>query len=492
MTSASGSDKSDPPSPPGSASSSDSAHTAIDTDKIDEDGPSEIILPHNESANRSVAVPLETSCIGSIANTTSGCPYAGYGQGLMNHSGTEKYCACPQESDYDFSGLFENREPPPANETGGDKSLSNENISLKTCGPFTHSYTGDANRTERSVPEPSGNTKQYIRQLAQPTETYPGFSTITREDPEGINIGPCFPKEKAQWWVNNHQFSPENPLSINSVELDDNIFTHRYLTPIFYLLLFLFYLSAESFMNTTLSRVLLYLLSVSHFFILYAFDQDYFILYYQDGLQKLILFLGNHIESLFTGIYNTYMYFLGELYPPEYLYSVYRKLLVRLSQEFPRLLYIPGIILLIFRRILRLIMQAVFLGGFYYPTLKPSVTRKNLHHLNLRGLPQRKTRSLIPKNQNGIPTFFENGLPTVSANINGNFVKFLVDTGSCHNILNKEIVDLLKASCAEFETFRHDIRLSGHSGQLLNIDPHAVKVPVQFCNPSNLLTKKHG
>ena len=78
----------------------------------------------------------------------------------------------------------------------------------------------------------------------------------------------------------------------------------------------------------------------------------------------------------------------------------------------------------------------------------------------------------------------------VSANINGKFVRFLVDTGSCFNFINKSIIDHLDHNCVEYETFYHDIQLSGHSGQLLNISPKAVTIPVQFINPQNILSQQ--
>ena len=375
---------------------------------------------------------------------------------------------------------------PPTTHSGAATPVFNNEYS------FFESHTGDPNRSERSQPPP-GYQSLYTQALGKNYVTYPGTLPPVRTEPSGILYPPCMPAQKAAWFVRSHSFHNETRSSIteNSVEdIDEpsgSFDLSALIGPFFCLLLCIFYIVLGSGVESIISQVVLSCMAISHICSLYMFNIEHFQFIYHDCLQAFFVHIGYMLETLFDSIYCSFNYVFGDLSPPPYIYNLYMSRFKKSSKSWPKLLY----------RKLRKNCKAficklcsfIYLAGFHYPKMSASVSRIQLHHINFKNLPQSKSKQLLPNPINkGIPVFFENGLPFVSASVNGTMVKFLIDTGSQFNILNKNIIRDLESNCVDYTKFRHDLLLSGHSGQPLNIDEQAVKIPIKFMGGQHMFS----
>ena len=334
----------------------------------------------------------------------------------------------------------------------------------------------------------------YSRALGYDYVTYPGSSPPIKDEPEGIAIVPCMPQQKAAWWIRAHDFSNPCSLPDNDIQESCNFDFSKIVGPSFGILLLFFYLIVGTNVASMLSQVLLLFIAGLHLCSLCLMDTDTLYYSYHDGFTQCFTFFGSYLEILFDALAKvncTVFYVFSKMSPP-YCTKLYVVLMQKMEKFWPKLLYQPTKTLSnYFTYIMTNLLKIIYLAGFYYPKLSSSVSTLQIHHLNFQGIPTNKTKNIFPSPiSQGIPIFFENGLPYVSATVNGTMVKFLVDTGSAHNIINKSIVDKLTRNCVDIPRFSHNLKLHGHSGQPLAIDPYAVKIPVKFLDHDSLLSSK--
>ena len=340
----------------------------------------------------------------------------------------------------------------------------------------------------------TGAQSFYSRALGYDYVTYPGSLPPNRKEPKGIKIVPCMPQQKAAWWIRAHDFSNPCSLPANDIHEAYRFDFSKLVGPFFGLLLTLFYLIIGTNVASMLSQGLLLFIAGLHLGSLYLLDTETLYSSYHEGFTQCLTFFGSYIELLYDAIAHfnyTVFYIFSKLSPP-YCNQLYKVLLRKLEKFWPKLLYKPTKTLpKHFKMIMKDLLKLIYLAGFYYPKLSSSVSTLQIHHLNLKGIPTNKTKQIFPNPvSQGIPIFFEQGLPYVSATINGILVKFLVDTGSAHNIINRNIVDKLTRNCVDIPKFSHNLKLCGHSGQPLAIDPSAVKIPIKFLDHDSLLSSE--
>ena len=357
---------------------------------------------------------------------------------------------------------------------------------------FFESNNSDPPQAERSIPQigfPS-----YFENVQNGYVTYPGTLPHTRPEPNGVLYPPCKPLQKAEWFVRTHDFQNGEQSSgaaakNSDFNQEDNGFDFSpFFSSLFYICLSIFYMALGSNFGSLFSQIVLSFMALSHIGSLYIFNIEVFHFYYNDCLQAILVHIGKVLEYLFDSVCCSFYKITNGYTPPPYMYNLYKTLYKKYDKRYPRLFYRP-------LKTLRIIIKAItyrtleffYLAAFHYPKMNISVSKKDLHNVNLRGLPQTKVKQFFPNPINkGIPITFQNGLPFVQANINGTFVKFLVDTGSKMNIINSEVINNLKKNFVNFTEFEHKISLSGHSGQPLNIEKNAVNIPVQFMGAQNM------
>ena len=355
-------------------------------------------------------------------------------------------------------------------------------------------YTDNPGQSEQLVAR-EGEKTLYSRALGRDYVTYPGSLPKARTEPKGIQIHPCRSKQKAEWWVRAHNFKDPHSLPANEIQELKKLDLSTLIGPSFSVLLCFFYFLIGNNVNSVYSQILLSFISILHISSLCLLDADNFYFTYYDCFSIFFTYLGSHLEAMFDAFnytVNKMSYVVKGFIPPPYCTQLYTVLMQKMGKFWPRLLHKP---LLTLRKLsmktIKNLLKAIYLIGFYYPKLSTSVSKMQIHHINLKGIPTQRTKHIFPNPLfQGIPIFFEKGLPFVSANINGTFVKFLIDTGSAHNIINKNVINQLTKNCVEIPKFQHNLQLCGHSGQLLAIDEYAVKIPVRFLNHDSLPSSK--
>mgnify|MGYP001246915560 FL=1 len=351
--------------------------------------------------------------------------------------------------------------------------------------------TEDANATEKSSPM-KGIKADYSKALGNVEQTYPGTTEYSRPPPKGIEIPPCWPRQKVNWWIRTHSFLDTDELLENTEDLGSHESANNgFLGPIFNILFCLLYFSVMFNLTSPPLQVLISLLGLSHAVLLYTFDAESFSFFYQDCFQSLTYSLGFYIENMFTTFSHLYTYISGKPFPSYLLHALNIQRLYTRAHQWPYILFYLFTVLRTSSRCLKhftkRLLEAIYLFGFYYPKMSSSCSLKQLHNVKLKGLPQVKTKTKFqtPRNK-GVPVHFEGGLPFVYAHVHDRQIKFLVDTGSAYNILNKEIVDQIR-STNPVVSFEHPVHLCGHSGQPLSIEKEAVKIPMHFFDGQHLL-----
>ena len=385
----------------------------------------------------------------------------------------------------------------PSGSNGAVSGAATQNVN---SNPFyMESHIEDPNRSERSSIHEEKRII-YTKTLKGAYKAYSGGAPPTRAEPKGIPVPPCNQHQKVAWWVNAHalNFGNTDSQSLTSSENKNPFFIenptdyNHLIGPCLSILISLFYMGVGTQAQSLPSQIILALIAMFHICSFYALDTEEFHFFYHKGFNTFFSFLGDLYIHTFDAFSNNIYNYIVRLSVTKIMLHFCTEIFRKLSKQWPKFKKKPFETLMNQSIIyLAQFLEALYVAGLILPKLPAPVSSRQINHLNFRGIPQNKSKHFFPSPINkGIPVFFDKGLPFVTANIQGQHVKFLIDTGSAFNIINREIIDLLTSKCIEFPKYRHSLKLCGHSGQQLSIEENAVKLPVKFLDQNSIFSSK--